>query len=163
MTEQIPIVVYVALTRQKRGLEAVQAKYVFVKKRRLGDFVPVPFGGTTVNVSSIEQTILDGLSFPEYCAGIAGVAKAIHFSRKNIDWGKLLRLAKNDRSAVRRRMGYLLELLGLKRQANKLKHGFAGFAWLDPTSQKTNFKYDKKWGLKVNEERRELLEFLEGY
>ncbi len=167
MTEQLPVVVYVALTRQKSGLEAVQAKYVFVKKRRLGDFVPVSFGDTVVNVSSVEQTILDGLSFPEYCAGIAGVAKAIWFARKRMDWRKLISLARSGKSGavVQRRLGYLLELLGLKRRAKELKpeEGFKGFAWLDSTAQKKEFEYDKNWGLKVNEGKRKLLEFQEGY
>jgi predicted transcriptional regulator of viral defense system len=163
MTEQLPVVVYVALRRQKRGLEAVQAKFIFVKKKHLGEFVSVSFGGRSVNVSSMEQTILDGLFFPEYCLGVAGIAKAIWFTRKKIDWQKLLWLAKNDKSVVRRRLGCLLELLGLRKYAKKLEGKFAGYAWLDPTEQKNEFKYDKKWGLKINEEERKLLEFQEGY
>ena len=163
MTEQLPVVVYVALTRQKRGLEAAQAKYIFVKKRRLGDFVSVSFGGTMVNFSSIEQTILDGLSFPEYCTGIAGVSKAILFARKRMGWQKLVSLAKGDKSAVQRRLGYLLELLGFKKHAKKLNGEFVGYSWLDPTGQKRDFEYSKKWGLKLNEKKRGLLEFMEGY
>jgi len=163
MTEQIPIVVYVVLTLQKRNLEAVQAKYIFVRKKKLGNFTTVSFGGTSVNISSREQTILDGLAFPRHCLGVEGIAKAIHFTRKELDWGKLLKLAKEDKSTVRRRLGFLLELLGLKRQAKGLKEDFRGFAWLDPASQKRNFTYNKKWGLKINVERKVLLEFMEGY
>ncbi|MCX6777400.1 MAG: type IV toxin-antitoxin system AbiEi family antitoxin domain-containing protein [Candidatus Micrarchaeota archaeon] len=163
MTEQLPIVVYVALKRQKRSLEAVQARFVFVRKKRLGDFVPVSFGGTMANVSSVEQTIWDGLSFPEYCLGIAGVAKAVWFMRKTIDWQKLLLLAKDEKSAVRRRLGYLLELLGFKKHTRGLEGEFVGYSWLEPSGQKREFEYSKKWGLKLNAKTRDLLEFMEGY
>lgn len=163
MTEQLPIVVYVALTCQKRSLQAVQARFIFVKKKRLGDFTQLSFDGTRVNMSSIEQTILDGLAFPQYCMGIEGMAKAIHFSGKRMDWKKLVKLAKQDRGAIRRRLGFLLELLGFKKRAKALKKKFSGFAWLDPTEQKESFACNKAWGLKVNIEKRRLLEFLEGY
>ena len=163
MTEQLPVVVYVALTRQKRGLAAVQARFVFVRKKRLGDIVPVSFGGMFVNLSSVEQTILDGLSFPEYCLGIAGIAKAIWFARKKIDWQKLLLLAKSEKKVVRRRLGYLLEMLGLRKNAKRLEGDFRGISWLDPSAQKSEVEYSRKWGLKVNEDKRKLLEFQEGY
>ncbi len=162
MTEQLPVVVYVALTCQKRSTQAVQAKFVFVKKKRMGDFVSVRFGSTNVNVSSVEQTVLDGLSFPEYCLGIGGVAKAIWFARKDINWQKLLSLAKNEKDVVRRRLGYLLDLVGFKKRVNGLGGKFSGYSWLDPSGQKQKFGYSKKWGLKVNAEKSDLLEFLEG-
>ncbi len=163
MTEQLPVVVYVALTSQKRNLRAVQANFIFVKKKRLGNFVPISLDGTEVNISSMEQTILDGLAFPQYCMGIGEVAKAIHFSRKKLDWEKLIRLAKQEKGAIRRRLGFLLELLGFKKHAKALNGHFSGFAWLDPTEQKAGFAYNKAWGLKINVEKRQTLEFLEGY
>lgn len=163
MTEQLPIVVYVALARQKRPVQAVQSKFVFVKKKTLGDFVSEDFGGVAVNVSSIEQTILDGLSFPAYCLGVAGIAKAIHFSRREMDWKKLVRLAVQDKSAVQRRLGFLLEKLGFKKEASGLRKAFAGFVWLDPAAQKKAFTYNAKWGLKINVSDDRLLEFKEGY
>jgi predicted transcriptional regulator of viral defense system len=166
MTEQLPYVVHVALLRQKRPVEAVQSRFVFVKKKRLGDFVQVKLGGRAVNVSSPEQTILDGLSFPEYSSGVAGMAKAIHFARKEIDWNKLLRLAMKDAEAVRRRLGYVLRLLGFKKQAEELKKsgsGFRGLVWLDPSARKDEFTHDMEWGLKVNVGRERLLEFREGH
>lgn len=163
MTEQLPIVVYVALTRQKRLVQAVQSKFIFVKKKKLGDFVPEDFGGVTVNVSSVEQTILDGLSFPAYCLGVAGIAKAIYFSRKRMNWKKLARLAVQNKSAARRRLGFLLEKLGFKKEARVFLSSFKGFVWLDSAAQKKTFAYDPKWGLKVNVSDDRLLEVREGY
>jgi len=163
MTEQLPVTAYVALTKQKQSLNAVQTKFVFVKKKRLGDFVKVPFAGTQVNISSMEQTILDALAFPKYCAGIESAAKAIWYTRDKIDWQKLLSLAKNEKSVVKRRLGYLLELLGLRKHAKWLERGFTGFSWLEPAGQKREFEYSKKWGLKINVRKDDLLEFRRGY
>lgn len=162
MTEQLPYAIYVALKRQKRALEAVQTRFVFVKKRKIGDFVTVSVGGTDVNISSVEQTILDGLAFPEYCLGMAGVAKAIGYVKDRVDWRKLIRMAKEDKSVVQRRLGFLLELMGFK-QSKELESKYAGFSWLDPNAQKQKFGYSKKWGLKVNVEKSDLLEFESGY
>ncbi|OIO21234.1 hypothetical protein AUJ17_02775 [Candidatus Micrarchaeota archaeon CG1_02_47_40] len=161
MTEQLPIVVYVALKRQKRGIDAVQSRFVFVKKKRLGKFLQISLGDTKVNISTVEQTILDGLSFPEYCLGIAGIAKAIWFVQKDIEWQKLLSLAKSEKNAVRRRLGYLLEILGFRRQAKELEGVFSGYFWLDPSNLRDDFEYSKKWGLKINLKKRDLLEFME--
>lgn len=163
MTEQLPLVVYVVLTRQKRDLKAVQTRFVFVKKKRLGDVVSVDVGGTALNVSSIEQTILDGLAFPQYALGLVGVAKAIWTSRKKTDWNKLVKLAKKEKSVVQRRLGFLLELLGFKKIAKALEKKFVGFSWLAPLGQKQIFTYSKKWGLKVNENKTGLLAFQEGF
>jgi len=163
MTEQIPYTVNVALRRQKKKLRALQAEFVFVKKKALGDFVQDEIEGVKINISSKEQTLLDGLAFPEYCLGVAGVAKAIHYSKKEINWEKLALLAKNGKSSVQRRLGFLLELLGLKKQSKMLEGDFHGFVWLEPSAQKKDFAYSKKWGLKLNVKNDDVLEFMRGY
>ena len=162
MTEQMPYVIRVAMVKQKKPKSVVQSKFVFVKKRKLGDYQRVSFGIVYVHFSSIEQTILDGLSFPEYCLGIEGVARAIHFTKDKIDWGKLVSMAKRDKSIIQRRLGFLLELLEIK-HSEQLEVNFKGFSWLDPAGLKKDFKYSTKWGLKVNVKREDLLEFQRGY
>ena len=162
MTEQLPYVIRVAMTRQKKPISAVQSKFVFVRKRKLGDYQCVSFGMAGVHFSSIEQTILDGLSLPGYCLGIEGVARAIHFTKDNISWGKLISMAKRGKSIIQRRLGFLLELLKIK-HSRPLEAKFKGFSWLDPAGQKKEFEYSTKWGLKVNANREDLLEFQRGY
>ncbi|MCX6771839.1 MAG: hypothetical protein NTX79_07325 [Candidatus Micrarchaeota archaeon] len=163
MTEQLPRTVMVAMARQKKPLDAVQSKFIFVAKRRLGDHARISFAGTNVNISSVEQTILDALAFPEYCFGIEGAAKAIWNSRHDVDWRKLSALAKGGKSVVRRRLGFLLELLGLEKRAKEIEGNFAGFSWLAPNAQKVEFQYSKRWGLKVNLKKEDVLEFQRGY
>ncbi len=163
MTEQIPIIVTVALQRQKKSTEAVQSKFVFVKKPRLGESVPIDFGGVKVNISSREQTIIDGLLYPEYCLGIAEIAKAIQTTRKELDWEKLIQLAKQEKSVVRRRLGHLLDVLKIKKYSKQLEEKFIGFNWLDSHSNKEIISYSKKWGLKLNLSEKQLLDFMEVY
>jgi len=163
MTEQIPQTVYVVIIRQKRALEAVQTKFVFVKKPKRGDIVKIEIQNSKVNISSKEQTIIDGLLFPQYCLGIDEIAKAIHSSKGELDWEKLIVIAKKEKSIVRRRLGYLLDALGLKQYSKKLEEKFVGFNWLDPKYSKRVLSYSKKWGLKINVAESDLLGFMRGY
>jgi len=163
MTEQVPQTVYVALDRQKRPLEAVQTRFVFVKKPKLGDITRIEIQNVKVNIASKEQAIIDGLLFPQYCLGIDETAKAIHSSKGELDWEKLIAIAKKEKSIVRRRLGYLLDALGLKQNAKKLEEKFVGFNWLDPRYPKRALSYSKKWGLKINVAESDLLGFMRGY
>ncbi|MFH0817895.1 MAG: type IV toxin-antitoxin system AbiEi family antitoxin [Candidatus Micrarchaeota archaeon] len=162
MTEQIPIVIFVITKKKKRGLEAFGAKYVFVNMK-LGGYEKVKILGKTVNVSSREQTILDCLSHPEYSLGVSEVAKGIHAADKELDWPKLAELCLREKEVVRRRLGYLLELLGKRNAAKKLEKKFKGFAWLDPHLSKKRLGYSKRWGLILNSSEQDLFEFQRGY
>ena len=161
MTEQLPVRVLVALKRQKSSLDAVGARFVFIKKPRLGTTTSIKVSGREVLISTREQTIIDGLLFPEKCLGIAGMANAIDSSSRELGWEKLLELARAEKEVVRRRLGYILELLGRNGIAKQLEGKYAGFAWLDPSSSKTVLRYSKKWGLKLNLSEKQLLEFRE--
>ena len=163
MTEQLPIVVYIVLTRQKRQVDALETKFIFLTKPKLGDYVTIKFQTTEINIASKEQTILDGLSMPQYCLGLSEMAKAIMSTKDKLDWNKLNLLAKNDKSVVRRRLGYILDLLKLKKYSTALKEKFIGFNWLDHSREKKVLGYSKKWGLKLNCTEADLLAFREGF
>lgn len=162
MTEQIPMVVYVILNRQKKQMQAVQTSFIFVKRNKIGKHTKISFGDVKVNISTKEQTIIDGLLFPQYCLGICEIASAIYYLKKELNWKKLIEIAKGEKSVVRRRLGYLLDLLGLK-YSKELEEKFVGFAWLDPSSQKRVIAYSKKWGLKLNTPENEILSLMRGY
>ncbi len=163
MTEQLPRTVHIVLKKRKKSFEALGSKFIFIRKKFFGEIVSQKIGDSSINVSSREQTILDGLLFPEYCLGLSEVANALNSSRSELDFGKLVLLAKKEKGIVRRRLGFLLEALKMGAKAKKLAGNFKGFNWLDPTSKKNLFGYSKKWGLKLNVSEKELLYFLEGY
>ncbi len=161
MTEQIPRTVYVVLRRQKKPLEAQSSKFIFVKKPRLGEYEKFNVSGAEVNLASREQTIIDALLFPQYSLGIEEVTKAIVYSQKELNWTKLIFLAKEEKKVVQQRLGYVLDLLKLSKYSKKLKGNFADFAWLDPSYAKKVLTRDKKWGLKINKREKDILDFME--
>lgn len=159
LTEQIPWVTQVVVAKAKRGFNAVQTRFEFIKLRRLGEWREEKIAGKNVRIATIEQLLVDCASFPEYCGGMGGVCKALWEARKRVDWGKLEKLALASKDATRRRLGYSLELLGLKHL--KLGNDFIGWRWLDPTSAKTIKGKSKKWVLWLNVTEKELTHWME--
>lgn len=163
MTEQIPTVTQVATTKQSRDLVYSNQKINFIKisKNRFFGEVKEKVDNNTFKISSKEKTILDALTYPQHCGGIPEAAKAIRNSREELDWGVLVDfLERLNVSAVKRRLGYVLEVLEIKGGVKSmLESDFRGYRWLDPSVSKTKFNYDKKWGLKLNLRKEKLLEW----
>lgn len=64
--------------------------------------------------SDLEKTIIDCLFMPNYAGGIVEIAKAMWTAKDKIDMKKLLSYAERFSSqAVIKRLGYLLEYLGM--------------------------------------------------
>ncbi|MBL7160102.1 MAG: hypothetical protein ISS95_00905 [Candidatus Aenigmarchaeota archaeon] len=162
MTEQIPRTVFIVALKQRRSINYGNQKYQFIKfsQNKFFGYIKERVEDRFFNISSREKTIADCLLFPKYCGGITEITKAVWSSRKELDWKELMKiinLIKVD--AAKRRLGYILEALKIKRdlQRKLLKKKFTGFRWLDPSSQKERFEYSKKWGLKVNVKKEQLL------
>ncbi len=105
-----------------------------------------------VNCSDLEKTIIDCLFKPDYAGGIVEIAKAIHLSQQKIDFQKLLDYSVNFQSqAVIKRLGYLLEILGIETnviyELQKLKTD--SFVPLDTELPKTG-KMTSKWSIIQN-------------
>jgi predicted transcriptional regulator of viral defense system len=67
-------------------------------------------------------------------------------------------LEKLSISAVTRRLGYLLETLGIGTGIlSELPREFIGYRWLDPSSKKQVKAYSRRWSLKLNLTIEELL------
>lgn len=166
MTEQIPNTVFVAITSRVRDFEFgnQQIKFVSLSKDRFFGFASEKTKTGEFNISTREKTIVDCLLLPQYCGGISEVAKGIWNARKEIDWPQLLEFFEKAKvAAVKRRLGFILQELKIKKDAQKqlCRKPFAGFAWADPSAQKEEFSYDKKWGLKVNVDKKQLTNWKE--
>lgn len=158
LTEQIPVTVQVVTTSRQRTLEALQTRFEFTQVRRLGEWQDEMIGENTVRVATIEQLVLDCLSLPEKSGGVKEACKALWSARKKLDWKKLEALASSSSDAARRRLGYLSELLGMR----KLKPGeIVGWRWLDPSAHKKALGKSAKWGLLLNVSKEELIEWRE--
>ena len=158
LTEQIQITVQVVTLSRQRVIEALQTRFEFTQVRRLGEWQEEEIGGRRVRVATIEQLMMDCLSLPEKSGGVKEASKALWNARKKLDWVKIETIASDSSDAARRRVGYLSELLGMRR----LKPGtLIGWRWLDPSAPKRELGRSAKWGLILNVPKKELLEWRE--
>jgi predicted transcriptional regulator of viral defense system len=102
--------------------------------------------------SDLEKTFIDCLFKPEYAGGIVEIAKAIYISRDKIKFNKLLDYAfKFDSQAVVKRLGFLLETLGIGREIidelQKIKT--ASYVALDTELPKTGRRISR-WSVQQN-------------
>ncbi|MCO5240999.1 MAG: hypothetical protein M9904_13195 [Chitinophagaceae bacterium] len=105
-----------------------------------------------VQCSDLEKTFIDCLFKPQYAGGITEIAKAIHKSKDKIDFNKLLEYAKRFKSqAVIKRLGFLLELLGIENlvidKLQKLRSN--SFVALEPSYPKEG-KTIFRWAIQQN-------------
>ena len=110
-------------------------------------------GGEKVWVSDPEWTVLSGLGRPDLCGGMESVARAVWSWREWLDLGKLVDYANHirNRTAVRR-LGYVLEALGLQTEESEFVLGFSVFesyGRLEPGRPAAGELY-RKWRLDVN-------------
>ncbi len=156
LTEQTPFTVFVATTKRVENREILNVRYRFVtlSGRKFFGFEPVSIGSTRVNISDAEKTIVDGLDHPEYCGGVSEMAKGISNAKKKIAIGKTVLYAKAmGNSAILKRLGFLLETLGIdtgEEALNQMTKAIApGMSSLDPTLPRRG-RYATKWNLLIN-------------
>lgn len=114
MVTQPQLVVYVTSPAPLRGRTILGTEFRFVRCK------PEHLFGVTehwvdktekICISDLERTVIDGLKQPEYCGGIAEVAKGFWMRRGEMSVERLVDYAlRLDVGAVIRRLGFLLEL-----------------------------------------------------
>jgi predicted transcriptional regulator of viral defense system len=171
LTEQVPVTVFVVTTRNviDRSRVILDNKYRFVTiaEKKFFGFGRVLVANSAVNISDKAKTIADCLDHPEYCGGISEAAKALWASREGVrvddvvDYG-----VKMGNSAVLKRLGYLIELLGVGAPKSVLDmvHGSIkkGYSLLDPLGKREG-RHSTRWGLIVNVSDESVLEWRRGY
>lgn len=158
MTEQLPRTVFVAtdhpVRRQPGDVLGVTYKIVSLKPGKVFGVMKEWIDEVPFNVTDREKTIIDGLDLPQYVGGVSEITKALTGSWKMLDEKKLRRYAaKIGNSAVAKRLGFMMETLGLGdvETFRTEIHRAPGFSALDPTMPKHG-KYNRRWGLLVNAE-----------
>ena len=158
MTEQLPRTVFIAtnhpVRRPPRETLGVSYKIVSLRPEKFFGIVKDWIDETPFMVTDREKTIIDGLDLPQYVGGVGEIAKALVTVWPEIDEIKLRKYAaKIGNSAVAKRLGFLMEILGLG-NVEKLRKAIAlapGFSLLDPTLPRHG-KYNRRWGLLINTE-----------
>ena len=158
MTEQIPTTVLVQTdhpVRYQPG-ELLGIPFKIISLRRQAFFAihrewidEQPFF-----ITDPEKTIIDGLDLPRYIGGIGEIVAALSRSWQQLDERKLREYAHRiGNSAVIKRLGFLLENLGLG-HPETLHEQYplsAGYSPLDPMLPRRG-RYDSRWRVLVNVE-----------
>lgn len=150
-TEQVPGTVFVATRKRIKTREILGAKlrFIFLSPHKFFGFEEITMSGRKIKISDREKTIIDCLDKPRCCGGIEEAAKSIHYAKSEIDFGRLADYAiKMKNNAVVKRLGFILDFLGLK-SGNLKKKISPSYSVLDPTKEKKG-KRNMKWRLLVN-------------
>jgi predicted transcriptional regulator of viral defense system len=138
MTEQVPRIIYIQTSRRRSQTSVtilgVQYQMVVIVERKLFGITTQMSDGLSFRITDREKTLVDSCDRPDLCGGIFQVAEALRLDEP-LDWEKVdIYLEKFDSGAVYKRLGYLVEALGitvpdraqkLRQWRNKLTHGIA--------------------------------------
>lgn len=105
-----------------------------------------------VQCSDLEKTIVDCLFKPDYAGGIVEIAKAIHETRAQINYKKLLDyVIKFKSQAVIKRLGFLLETLEISNEIIQelINRKTASYVLLDTELPKSG-KMISRWSIQQN-------------
>jgi len=137
LTEQTPPSVYITTIKPRNRKKILDIEFVFVtvSERKMFGMTEVMVENIPIRISTPEKTIVDCLDHPEHCGGIEEAAKAIYFEHKNMDFVKIVEMAKKmGNKTIIKRLGHLLEKLGIN-EYNDLLTGLRiskGYSCLDP-------------------------------
>jgi len=156
MVTQPQFVVFASSPKRIKGqtVHGTEIRFVFIKREHyFGTAKHWVTKQESVEISDLERTVIDGLRQPEYCGGIAEVAKGLWMRHQDMQPSKLVDYAlRLGTGAVLRRLGYLLELYAiapegeLARLRKKLSETYAP---LDPMlpGEGTHLR---RWRLQLN-------------
>ena len=118
MTEQIPRTVFVAtnhhVQKSSRETLGISFQIISVQSRKFFGIEKDWINEQPFSITDKEKTIIDGLDLPKYVGGVGEIAKALAQSWNELNEEKLREYAvKIGNTAVGKRLGFLMETLGL--------------------------------------------------
>lgn len=166
MTTRPQLTVTVSTPTVRKPLWVLGTEYRFVRWRPERSFGIAGVWVTkqeAVRASDIERTVVDGLERPRYSGGIVEVAAGLWRRRVDVDVERLVDYAiQLDVGAVRKRLGFVLELLGLGSGSalRRLRETSDGaYVPLDPLLPPEG-SYVGRWRVRVNFDPDEILSAL---
>lgn len=162
MVTQPRLVIFASTSKRipNRVIHSTEYKFVFTKEAEI--FGTEPYWVTPqerVIISDIERTVIDGLRRPEYCGGVAEVAKGLWMRHVDMKPEKLADYAISLKvGAVIRRLGYLLEIYDLApgQTIDRLRSWLTQtYDILDPSLPKEG-PHIRRWRLQLNVSAEEL-------
>ncbi|HET7182228.1 MAG TPA: type IV toxin-antitoxin system AbiEi family antitoxin [Candidatus Limnocylindrales bacterium] len=123
LTEQLPRAIFIAVRkpRRSRRVGGARVQYVVQVDAKRYDVITAPLTGASIRVATREKAVLDCLDRPELSGGLPEIVRALSL-RGQLDLNHLLDLAlRYPSDALVRRLGFLLEALGLTNAKRLLK------------------------------------------
>ena len=141
--------IFIVTPKKRKQIAAIfemDVHFVTLKRAMMFGYKKVRKESSYVVLADVEKAIIDCLYLPRYCR--IAVVFDILKEGADMDVGRLIEYAKMSKSeAVERRLGYLLDLVGIKhdlRPKNKSTYK------LNPRI-KAKGEFDNKWRIYVNE------------
>lgn len=161
LTEQVPMTVFGATTDRvpEREIHGVTYKFVTLSEAKFFGYEPTAVGAHTVNVATVEKTLVDCADHPEYCGGITELAKGLA-NAGDVDRDTLVDyLLKIGNGAAIKRIVYLADRLDIDLpRREQLEDAFtSGYSKLDPTRSDEG-TYTSEYRLLLNVDDDDLLE-----
>lgn len=128
--------------------------WILVKPERFFGFAEYQPLGYPLRYTTPERTLIDGLLHPDLCGGIVNVLNAWRLAQDIIDLDTLLASVERfDADVLRRRVGYVLDQLGIAHpmadrwRANARR---GKVSCLVASSSSFAATYDERWNLSLN-------------
>jgi predicted transcriptional regulator of viral defense system len=137
-----------------------QAPGAFAKVNQPGLLEQTKSNAGFANIAGVELTLLDCVRYFHRASGLSGVAQIIKDIGDDADPRKLAKAAEAFENSVVRRLGYLLDRVGHKRQSRALEpfmNEAKSVVRLDPAvrplfaAQEATYEKNAKWKLEINE------------
>lgn len=148
-TEQVPLMVQLAVTRRKKSIEfrGTPYKFIVVHPKQFFGYRRDMLGELPIVVADKEKSIIDSLGKPQHAGGISEVSKALKNAIDQLDVETLIEYANRmDNNSLFARLGYLLEMLGQDAKGLNVPNGPV---LLDPSRPRTGH-YNSHWHIYVN-------------
>jgi predicted transcriptional regulator of viral defense system len=137
LTEQVPTTVFAATTTQTpdREVHGVTYTFVTVTDTKFFGYEPVAIGTHSVNIATLEKTVVDCADHPEHCGGILELAKGLENATELNAKTLVKQLLNQGNGAAIKRIVYLTDILDIELAGrDKLVDEFTtGYSKLDPT------------------------------
>ena len=148
-SEEVPAMVFLAVTRKKPALAFRQMRFRFVllKPGLFWGYRRERSAELPVLIADEAKAIVDSLLFPQYAGGLGEVAKALRNALDSLDVSTLIACANRLSSpSMSSRLGYLLEALGVRVEGLDIAKGPVN---LDPQRPRSG-EYVRRWRVYVN-------------
>ncbi len=153
ITQQTPSTIFSITPTRIFVPKKYQARYVFkhVKKTAYFGTQTIWANQARVQITDLEKTLIDGLSYPELCGGFSEVYNAFVFAKKQLNLNIIIKYAFQKDDATKKRLGWVLDQLNFSEAKLKklLHHRIKGYRFLNAIGPKHG-QCNAKWGIIVN-------------